>query len=214
LFAADTMKFVPMPALAAVLFFVAWEMSEVHRFVRTWNFAGGDRVILVLTFLLTIFIDLTFAIGIGVSLASLLFVAQMSRSIEISTGVKEEFGVKRKEDYQREELPKGVEVFWVTGPIFFGIAGEIPELLKKVGEKPKVLIIRMRWVPFLDKSGASALDDLVKQCEIRGIEMIFSSLRDQPKEVLSSFQRKSGWKNVRYATSYEDALVLSQASVS
>lgn len=214
LFAASSMKFIPMTALAAILFFVAWEMSEAHRFIRTMKFSGSDRIILLMTFLLTIFVDLTVAIGVGVTLASLLFVMQMSRSIEISSGVKEGFGQYREEDYQRGELPKGVEVFWIAGPIFFGIAGDIPELLKKIGENPKILIIRMRLVPFLDTTGTSGLDDLVKQCYSKNIQVIFSALQNQPVSVLSRFHSKQGWDHVSYAASYSEALALAKTKIS
>ncbi len=213
-FAANSMKFVPMASLAAVLFFVAWEMSEVHRFIRTWSFGGNDRLILLLTFFLTILVDLTFAIGLGVSLASLLFVAHMSRSVEISNKMKKELEFPHKEeDYQRGGLPDRVEVFEIAGPIFFGVAGDIPEILKNAGEHPKILIIRMRWVPFLDKSGASALDDLVSQCRTRKIEIIFSALQSQPEKSLSKFHSRNKWDNVWYANSYDESLRLARSII-
>jgi len=213
LFAANSMKFVPMSALAAVLFFVAWEMSEAHRFIRTMSFPGSDRAILCMTFALTVLVDLTVAIAVGVTLASLLFMARMAKSVEISSAFKEGFGQEREEDYQREELPKGVEVFWIAGPIFFGIAGDIPELLKKIGENPKILIIRMRLVPFLDTTGASALDDLIKQCRSKGIEVIFSAVQDRTYRVLSRFHQKQGWDHVNYAASYNEAIALAKTKV-
>ncbi len=213
LFAAETMKFVPMSALAAILFFVAWEMSEANRFVRTVRFPGSDRILLLMTFALTIFVDLTVAIGVGVTLASLLFVARMAKSIEIFRDIKEGVSLNQENENQRDELPRGVEVFWIAGPIFFGIASDIPELLKKIGENPKVLIIRMRLVPFLDKTGASALNDLVKQCDLRGINIIFSALQGQPNKILTKFHRDKKWNCVYYANSYKDALVLANDKI-
>jgi len=213
LFAANSIKFIPMSALAAVLFFVAWEMSELHRFVRTMKFPGSDRILLIMTFILTIFVDLSVAIGVGVALASLLFVARMSKSVEISSDIKENFGQSRKEEDQREELPKGVEVFWIAGPIFFGMASDIPELLKKIGEKPKILVIRMRLVPFLDKTGATALADLVKQCSSRRMEVIFSGLQSQPKNILLRWHEKLKWDHVSYSISYKNALELAKEKI-
>jgi sulfate permease, SulP family len=210
LFAADSMKVVPMPALAAILFFVAWQMSERHQFARMIRLGGSDRLLLLLTFVLTVVVDLTVAIGVGFTLASLLFMARMSRSVEISSGVKGEFGTQAKEDYQREDLPDGVEVFWIAGPIFFGVASNIPELLNKIGEKPKILIIRMRLVPFLDATGASAMEDLVKQCRSKGIGVIFSALQGQPEAILLSHQFKEGWEDVGFAPSYKEALALAK----
>ena len=210
LFAASSIKFIPMPALAAILFFVAWEMSEIHRFIRTMKFPGSDRVLLILTFVLTIFIDLSVAIGVGVTLASLLFVVKMTQSVEISSGITSSFGQDREEENQREELPKGVEVFSIAGPIFFGIASDIPELLKKVRGRPRILIIRMRFVPFLDKTGATAIAELVKQCRSRKIEVIFSALRSQPQGILLGWHKKLGWDHVSYTTSYGKALTLAK----
>jgi len=94
-------------------------------------------------------------------------------------------------------------VFWIAGPIFFGIADEIPNLLKRVS-KPRILIIRMRLVPFLDITGASALESLVKECRLQKIDVIFSAVQDQPKEILSGFDKD--WSHVSYATDYEEAL--------
>ncbi len=210
LFAAPSIKFVPMPALAAILFFVAWEMSEGHRFAKTFRLGGSDQILLLLTFLLTVFVDLTVAIAVGVTLASLLFMAQMSHSVEVTTG-KTEFLPQKEEDYQRGELPPGVEVFWISGPIFFAIANRIPELLKKIGETPRILIIRMRLVPFLDSTGASALEELVNQCRFRNIKVIFSALREQPTKSLSKLHKKAKWDNVLYAPSYEEALKVCRA---
>lgn len=212
LFAAKLMNFVPMTALAAVLFYVAWEMSEGQRFVRTLSFPGSDRIVLLLTFILTIFVDLTVAIGVGVILASLLFMGRMSQSVEISSGLKESFG-PRQEEEQRVDLQKGIEVFWIAGPIFFGIAGDIPDLLKEVVGKPKILIIRMRLVPFLDVTGATALSDLVKKCRSQSIEVIFSACQQQPAKILSTIHKKQGWTHVGYAPTYDEAIELAKTKI-
>lgn len=213
LFAAKTMMYVPMPALAAILFFVAWEMSESSRFIRTMSFPGSDRILLILTFLLTVFVDLTVAIGIGVTLASLIFMSHMAKSVEISSARKFDFNSDNKEENQREELPKGVEVFWIAGPIFFGMASEIPNILNTIGESPKVIIIRMRLVPFLDKTGASALNDLAQQCQRKGIELIFSALQEQPAKTLTQFHKINNWQYVNYTNSYDEALLLAKEKV-
>lgn len=211
--AGGLMKFVPMPALAAILFFVAWDMSEVHKFIHILGFPGPDRLVLVLTFILTVFVNLTVAIGVGVALAALLFLSTMMRAVEISPGSFKE-SKEKKEGYQREELPKGVEVFSIAGPIFFGIAGEVPDLLKKIEGKPKVLIIRMRLVPFLDMSGASAIGDLIKKCTAENIEVIFSALREQPHRLVSKLHHKKKWTHVHYTHTYEEALHLASSKIS
>lgn len=201
--AADVMVYVPMAALAAILFIVAWGMSEIHRFAQIFKMGGSDRVVLVLTFLLTVLVDLTVAIGVGVALASLLFMAHMSKSVGFSSSAGQE-------DDQRKDLPQGVEVFGIDGPFFFGVSAELIDTLKRMGQMPKVLIIRMRFVPFLDASGVAALEDVVLQCRAKGTKVIFSGLQHQPKGMLSRAHLWTSAHDVVYADDYDAALVMAQ----
>lgn len=122
LFAMDVMAFVPMAALAAILFVVAWGMSEMGHFIHILRLSRTDRVVMVLTFLLTVLVDLTVAIGVGVALACLLFMRHMSEAVEIKSEWRKS-GALYDEDaeyeVQRHDLPEGVEVFQITGPFFF-----------------------------------------------------------------------------------------------
>lgn len=199
LVAADVMKYVPMAALAAILFIVAWGMSEIHRFIQICKMGGADCAVLVLTFLLTVLVDLTVAIGVGVALASLLFMAQMSKTVEFSSSPNDDTD-------QRRDLPAGVEVFSISGPFFFGVSGELIDTLKRMGQMPKVLIIRMRAVPFLDASGVSALEDVVRQCRAKGTVVIFSGLKPQPKGILSRSHLWTSAQDVIIADDYDQAL--------
>lgn len=208
LVASDVMKFVPMAALAAILFVVSWGMSEIHRFIHIFKMSMSDRVVLLLTFGLTVLVDLTVAIGVGVGLASLLFIAQMSKSVEI--GVPQQ-DVQDDEEDQREALPTGVEVFRIAGPVFFGVAGDLLDTLKRIGQMPKVLIVRMRFVPYLDSTGASALEDVVKQCRASGTEVIFSAVQKQPSEILARVHLGQG--DVRYAVDYKSAVKIAREIV-
>lgn len=185
LFAMDLMKFVPMAVLAAILFMVAWGMSEKERFIHIFKMGGSERTVLLLTFFLTILVDLTVAIGVGVTLASLLFMARMSSAVEISAKANEAFGTNGEEEDQRLDLPPGVEVFRIAGPVFFGVAGELLETLRRMGQMPRVLIVRMRLVPYLDATGAQALENLAKQCRASGTQVIFSAVQKQPAAMLS-----------------------------
>lgn len=196
--ASDVMKFVPMAALAAILFMVAWGMSEIRHFIHIFKLSRSDRTIMILTFALTVLVDLTVAIGVGVTLACLMFMMQMSKSVEIAAG-----RTKPDDEDQRHGLPKDVEVFRINGPFFFGVSGELIDVLKRMGQMPKVLIVRMRLVPFLDTSGASALEDLVKKCKAAGTIVIFSSLQPQPKGLLSRLHFGEG---VLFADNYVEAL--------
>lgn len=196
--ASDIMKFVPMAALAAILFMVAWGMSEIRHFIHIFKLSRSDRTIMILTFALTVLVDLTVAIGVGVTLACLMFMMQMSKSVEIAAG-----RTKPDDEDQRLGLPKDVEVFRINGPFFFGVSSELIDVLQRMGQMPKVLIVRMRLVPFLDTSGAAALEDLVKKCKAAGTVVIFSSVQPQPKGLLS---RLHFGEEVLYADNYGEAL--------
>lgn len=186
LFASDLMAFVPLAALAAILFVVAWGMSEQDRFVRLLRVPGGDRALLLLTFALTVLVDLTVAIGVGVALASLLFMMRMSRAVEITAGIGDarEAEDDGEEIDQRSALPDRVEVFRIDGPIFFGVADELLDTLRRIGRPPRVIILRMRRVPLLDASGAAVIDKIVGQASAGGSQVILSGLQPQPRDML------------------------------
>jgi len=204
LYGTDLMKYVPMTTLAAILFMVAWGMSEVHRFMHLLKMPSHDRGVLLLTFSLTVLVDLTVAIGVGVILASLLFMMHMSKTVEIRTG-----DASHDEQDQRVALPPGVEVFRIAGPFFFGVANELLDILRRIGRPPKVFILRLRLVPFLDTSGVTALEKFVGQCRVLGIQVIFSGAQSQPLELLKRAGLGAGGI-VHYAPGYAAALTLAE----
>jgi len=154
---------------------VAWGMSEFDRFRSLLPIDAGERALLFLTFALTVLVDLTVAIGVGVTLASLLFMARMSETAEV---VPEEFTAD--DPAQRTALPKGVEVFRFAGPMFFGVAGEMLEVLHRSGRTPKIIVLRMERVPYIDSTGASALETFFRQAHGNGARVILCDLREQP----------------------------------
>jgi SulP family sulfate permease len=185
---------VPMTALAAVLLLVAWGMSEADRFVALVRTDAGERGVLMLTFLLTVFVDLTVAIGVGVTLAALLFMMRMSETAGLVAVDAEE------EPELRDKLPQGVEVFRFSGPIFFGVASEMLEALRRAGERPRAIILRMEGVPYIDATGANALATFTRQARYSGTEVWLVGLREQPREFLGRFdprfagaRRASSW---------------------
>jgi SulP family sulfate permease len=204
LFAGNLMAYVPMAVLAAILLMVAWGMSEVGRFILLMRMPAGERGVLVLTFLLTIFVDLTVAIAVGVTLASLLFVARMSETVTLTATSAEEDEVE--DASQRNRLPADVEVFRITGPVFFGVAGELLDALKRIGRKPRAIILRLELVPYLDASGAAALAEFVSQAKASGTEVFFAGVGSQPFRLLKrhGLGRSSG--RVRYARDFDAAL--------
>lgn len=211
LFAGDLMAFVPMAALAAILFIVAWGMSEIDRVRMLLRMPKADRVVLVLTFLLTVLVDLTVAIGVGVTLASLMFMARMSETVAINAGatmVPEEGDEPGSDNAggQRDTLPPGVEVFQITGPFFFGVAGELLDTLRRLGQPPRVIILRLRLVPFLDASGAAAVEAFVEQAHKLGSKVILSGLQPGPRSVLAHAGLGRAGGRVVFARDYGEAL--------
>jgi SulP family sulfate permease len=171
---------VPTAALAAILLVVAWGMSEAERFKSLLRMDAGERALLLLTFGLTVLVDLTVAIGVGVTLASLLFLARMSETAGL---LPAELSID--DPAQRAALPKGVEVFRFAGPMFFGVAREMLDAVRRAGRKPKVIILRMDQVPYMDSSGASALEAFARQAHSEGTRLILCDLREQPAAFLA-----------------------------
>ena len=219
LFATDVMKFVPMAALAAILFVVAWGMSEVHHFIHIVKMSAYARATLLLTFFLTVLVDLTVAISVGVTVSALVFMKQMSNSVEITpqnrrkTDQTADASFSEEDPNQRANLPQGVEVFRIVGPLFFGVAGDLMDVLKSIGTTPKVLIIRMRLVPYLDTTGVTTLENMVKQCHAKGTQIILSGLQKQPKEILSKGFADSGIDGVTYSSNYAEAVAVAHTMV-
>ena len=180
LVAGKLIAHVPMAALAAILLVVAWGMSETDRFRMLMRMDKGERTILLLTFGLTVLVDLTVAIGVGVTIASLLFMARMSESAHL---LPESDAIE--DPAQRAALPPGVEVFRFAGPMFFGVAGEMLDALSRIGRTPTTIILRMDRVPYIDSTGNSALETFVRQAQLSGINVILCDLPRQPWEFLA-----------------------------
>ena len=199
LVAGKLIAHVPMAALAAILLVVAWGMSEVDRFKSLLRMDAGDRALLLLTFVLTVLVDLTVAIGVGVTLASLLFMARMSET----TGVL--FDEDSVDDpAQRAALPKGVEVFRFAGPMFFGVAREMLDVLQRSGRTPQTMILRMERVPYIDSTGAAALQAFVRQAHGNGTRVILCDLREQPGAFLAKLW--TGFADVERVATFQIAL--------
>ena len=206
LFASGLMAFVPMAALAAILFMVAWGMSEHERFIGLLRMPNGDRAVLLLTFGLTVLVDLTVAIAVGVTLASLLFMMRMSETVQIDTGAGGTPDDAGEDIHQRDALPAGVEVFRIDGPVFFGIAGELLDTLRRIGQTPKVIILRMRRVPLLDASGATTIAEIVRRADAAGAQVILSGVQDQPLAMLDRVALGRGAAGVIHTDGFAEAL--------
>jgi len=208
LFATRLMGFVPMAALAAILFMVAWGMSEYERFFALLRMPNGDRAVLLLTFGLTVMVDLTVAIGVGVTVASLLFMARMAESVEFDTSGKQDNDLDSEDVHQRDTLPKGVEVFRINGPFFFGVAGELLDTLRRVGQSPRVIILRMRLVPLLDASGVQALEQFFETAHLAGAKVVLSGVQPQPRSMLERLHHGGATDKIFYASDFANAQTL------
>jgi sulfate permease, SulP family len=199
LLAGPLIALVPMAALAAVLIMVAWGMSESDRFRSLLRSADtGERALLLLTFVLTVFVDLTVAIGVGVTLAALLFMRRMSEHAGLVADDPDE------DPAQRDRLPPGVEVLRFSGPIFFGVAGEMLEALRRIDRSPRAMILRMEPVPYVDATGAGAIEAFVRQAAAAGTEVWLCGLQRQPLDFLARME--PAFAGARRTLTYEGAL--------
>lgn len=184
-------KHIPMACLAGVLMVVAYNMSEWRTFKSLMRNTKSDVTVLLATFLLTVIFDLTIAIEVGLLLAVLLFLRRIS---EVST-VSVIQDVVDKTDYVEEgieseklEIPKGVSIYEIEGPFFFGVANKFEETMKQVGGSSKVRIIRMRKVPFIDSTGAHNLENLIKMSHKDKTRIVLSGVNENVREVLQKVE--------------------------
>lgn len=183
---------VPLAALAGILVLVAYHMSEWRTFAAELRSPKSDVAVMLTTFLLTVFVDLTVAIEIGMVLAAFLFIRRMAEvtNIRALTG---EWQVQDGEDtYEsaanaadRRRVPKGIEVYEINGPFFFGAAESFRETLGRVSRRPKVLIIRMRHVLALDSTGMHVLRDVIQRTRKDGTEVLLADVHMQPLVALT-----------------------------
>ena len=185
---------IPMPAIAAILFMVAYNMCQWRTFAKLVKTAPkSDIAVLVITFVLTVVFDLVVAIEVGMILACLLFMKRMSDETGVKswkyTGQLTEKELE-KEASQLRQLPEGIRVYEITGPLFFGAADIIEQIIVK--DMTKCLILRMRAVPSLDITAMNALISLQEYCKKREVTLILSHVNDQPMKVM----QKSGFANM------------------
>jgi SulP family sulfate permease len=165
---------IPLAALAAILFVVAWNMSEVKHFARMVKRAPrADVAILLVTFVLTVFADLVVAVNIGVILATLHFMRRMASSVEVQQMTDKDLRPELSE-HGMMALPPGVLVYAVEGPFFFGAAENFERALAQTHTDPRVLIIRLRWVPFVDITGLQTLEEVILELAKRKVRVLLS----------------------------------------
>lgn len=184
LFLAPLAVHVPLAALAAILFVVAWNMSEARHFAKMVRRAPrADVAILLVTFALTVFADLVVAVNIGVILATLHFLRRMASSVEVREATEAEL----REEFAHAgltQLPPGVLVYAVEGPFFFGAVENFERALAGTHTDPRVLVIRLRWVPFIDITGLQTLEEVIVGLQKRGVRVMLSGANDRVRAKL------------------------------
>lgn len=184
LFLGDLTKHIPMACLAGVLVVVAYNMSEWRSFISLSKQSRETFIVLIATFLLTVIFDLTIAIAIGLLLSVFIFMKRMNESTTISQN-SGKLDVLKGVEYDTDNLknsllhiPKGVEVYEIEGPFFFGVANKFDDLTREMGDKPKVRIIRMRKVPFMDSTGINNLEMLCRRAQKERIQIVLSGVNE------------------------------------
>jgi SulP family sulfate permease len=205
---------VPLASLAAILVVVAYHMSEWRSFAGLLRAPKSDIVVLILTFGLTVFVDLTVAVQMGIVVASLLFIKRMSDITHVD-GIDEEIGDvdgedpdeishlrKRKRIVGGHVIPPDVEVYEVNGPFFFGVADKVKAVMTEIAKPPKAFVLRMRHVPAIDATGLHALEQMAKKCRHDGTKLILTEVRDQPRKAIG----KSGMDIGEIVDSFDEAV--------
>ncbi|MEP6483157.1 MAG: SulP family inorganic anion transporter [Rudaea sp.] len=213
---APLMSYVPLAVLAAVLVVVAWNMAEIESVRHLMTGPVGDRMVLLLTFGLTVVFDLTVAIEVGLVMASFLFMHRMSEVVAIQSNIslidedRDEWTGSPDAQDQRAQLPNGVEAFQMSGPLFFAVANRLDDVINQFHPPPKIFILRMRLVPLIDASGVTALRQMIQRCHRAGTRVILSGLCAQPLAILKQMRVLADGKQLVFARDFAEAIALSK----
>lgn len=189
LFFSFLIEIIPMAALAGVLLVVSVDMMGIKNMANLLSSPKSDVVVLLTTFILTIVIDLTAAVQVGVVLAALLFMKRMSDvtsmgKINFDASEKTAQDIADPDATSNKEIPEGVEVYEINGPFFFGVADMLINTLEHIGKTPKVFILRMRNVPAIDATGEHALENFYNTCKKAGTQLVLSGVNPAPYATL------------------------------
>ena len=216
LFLMPLAQYIPMACLAGVLVIVSYNMSEWRTFKQLLKNPKSDITVLIITFILTVIFDLTIAIEVGLVIACLLFMRRMAETTQVSV-ITDEIDPNAESDVEIHEehliVPEGVEVYEINGPYFFGVANRFEEVMQNMGDRPKVRIVRMRKVPFIDSTGIHNLTNFCEICQREGIQIILSGVNEKVHKVLqkSHFYDLLGKENI--CSNINEALEKAKATV-
>jgi SulP family sulfate permease len=214
---------VPLAALAAILVVVAYHMSDWRTFVAELRSPKSDVIVMLTTFVLTVLVDLTVAIQVGMILAAFLFLRRMSEVTQVSVRTADGAGgaawppdddedeIADPDALPGRTIPKGVEIYEINGPFFFGAAETFKSTLARVARRPRVLILRMRNVPAIDSTGLHAIEDLRKRCRRDGTLLLLSGVQAQPRLALERSGALDALGRGNVVSHIDDALARARA---
>ncbi len=213
---APLAKAIPLASLAAILVMVAWKVSELEHFRALLRAPRPDVLVLLTTFGLTVFFDLTIAVGTGILLSSILFMRRMAQVSTVAGGIKDDLEEGQEPErldpkdpgaVSERRIPKGVEVYEINGPFFFGVANNLRDALDQLEKPPKVIILRMRYVPHIDATGLNALREFHRRCVKNGSRLLLGGVHAHPmfEMVKAGMDREIGIENI--CENLDDAIV-------
>ena len=210
-------NYIPMACLAGVLVIVSYNMSGWRTVKQMMKNPKSDITVLWLTFILTVVFDLTIAIEVGIVLACFLFMRRMAESTQVSV-LTDEINPEEETDMEAGNIehltiPERVEVYEINGPYFFGMANKFEDMMNSMNDVPKVRVIRMRKVPFIDSTGMHNLQNLIEMSHKNGIKVVLSGVNDKVHSVLvkNGFERLLGAENI--CSNINEALAVAEKYV-
>jgi sulfate permease, SulP family len=206
LFAAPLVKNVPLAALAAILMIVAYNMGEWHEIPEILKLSAADIAVWLITVTLTVVADLTFAVEVGMVLAALMFIREVSRTTTVARVTKDYVEDSRQHILQGKDIPPYATVYRIHGPFLFGATDKFAELLREVDSLPPIIILRLRNMTAIDATGLGAIRDLADTLHASGRSLLLCGAREQPAQLMmqADFERHVGAANICPSTA--DAL--------
>ncbi len=209
LFLGKWAKLIPMSALAGVLIVVSYNMSEWRSFHSVLKGSSFDKIILLTTFFLTVFIDLTIAIQVGVVLSALLFMRRMA--VISDKNIEETIDKDVLEDYST--VPKEISIYEISGPLFFASARRYAEIIEEIGIRKKIIILRMRHVPFVDLTGIKNLKEVIINLQNEKTIVVLSGIQNSVQQDLKKFGVLELIDKQQVFYNFEDALLFATNKV-
>jgi SulP family sulfate permease len=199
LFAAPLAKHIPMAVLAAILMTVAYNMGEWHEITEIWKLSWADISVWMVTFMLTVFADLTVAVEAGMILAALMYIRKVTSTTTVSRITSEDIEAGREHSLQLHDVPKGVAIYRIHGPFLFGSTEKLDRIYRDFDSLPPILILRLRNMTAIDATGIKALEELADRLKASGRTLLLCGARDQPRRLMkqADFQMRIGVVNVQ-----------------